>query len=70
MLYNVPNELYGASYRSSVMAAHAWLLRSDKTKLHCTNGLHWLCRENSPTSWSKASCDVFLDKFADLWNGW
>ncbi len=70
MLWNVPNELFAASYSATVRACLAWLKQADSTKLACANDLYWLIRENSDVCWNKADYDAFRAACQDLWDNW
>jgi hypothetical protein len=35
------------------------LITADRDKLVCANYMHWLVRENSPTSWPAAQFNTF-----------
>jgi hypothetical protein len=68
MLWNVPNEYFGASYSATVRACLAWLKQADSTKLASANDLYWLIRENSDVCWNKADYDAFRLACQDLWD--
>jgi hypothetical protein len=68
MLWNVPNELYGASYAATCPACMNWLLKADKEKLVCANRIHWLIRDNLPTCWNRADFDTYLAAVIKQWN--
>lgn len=70
MLWNVPNELYGASYAATCPACMNWLLKAEREKLVCANRLHWLIRDNEVTSWNRADFDTFLGAVIKQWNEW
>jgi hypothetical protein len=70
MLSNVPNELFVASYEDTFIKAYNWLMKTDQTQLTCASGLHWLARDNEPTSWPIANKDEFLAAAAKYWNEW
>lgn len=70
MLWNVPNEYFGANYSATVQTCLAWLKQADSTKLACANDLYWLIRENSDVCWNKADYDAFRAACQDLWDNW
>ena len=71
LLYNLPVDKFGGSYVKSFVNAFNWIQREgDKTKLVCANEQYYLLRDNSPTCWSPADCEVFLERAAELWKDW
>jgi len=70
MLSNVPNELFGASYQDTFIKTYNWLKKADHSKLTTASGLHWLCRDDSPTSWPTANMDPYLAAVEEYWNNW
>jgi hypothetical protein len=70
MLYNVPSDKFTASYADTVVACHDWLVQADRDKLVCANYMHWLARDNEPTSWPSADFSLFLTAVHDLWLNW
>lgn len=71
LLYNVPNEKFTNSYQDCFVNAMNWIqTEADKSKLVCANEQYYLLWENSPTSWAKADCEIFLNAAINLWNGW
>jgi hypothetical protein len=66
----VPNEKFGSSYADTFIACFNWAVEADKSKLVCANGLEWLVRDGSHTSWPTADCSTFLDATRRQWNEW
>jgi hypothetical protein len=69
-LYNVPDANFGGSYNDTFVNCFNWLNKADKSALVCANGLQWLIRDNTPTSWPSQNCQAFLNAARDLWNQW
>jgi hypothetical protein len=59
MLYNVPNEKFKGTYSNMWVECFNWTVMADRTELTCANGLHWLVRDGTPTSWSVANFAAF-----------
>lgn len=71
LLYNVPSELFGTNYTSSVANAIDWYRNeADKTKLVCANEQYFLLRDGFHTCWSQTNCDAFINAAVELWQGW
>jgi hypothetical protein len=70
MLWNVPKELFDASYSATVQACMAWLKKADSTKLVCANELYYLIRDNSDVCWNEADFVTFRAAVQDLWDNW
>jgi hypothetical protein len=69
MLYNVPKEKFSADFSSMFLATHTYIVRADRSKFFCANGIHSLLG-NSHVSWSSANCDTYLNALSQLWNDW
>lgn len=69
MLWNIPNNLFGSSYKDTVIACfnHIYAMQ-DKTQLTCANAFHWLLRDGFPTSWSPTDHSTFMEAFKQFWN--
>ncbi len=71
LLYNVPSNLLGTNYRSSVSNAIDWCRsEADKIQLVCANRQYYLLRNGSHTCWTQANCDEYINAAAELWHGW
>ena len=70
MLYNVPNEYFGASYSATAQACLAWLKQADSTTLVCANRLYYLLRDDSDVCWNQTDYDAFRAACQDLWDNW
>lgn len=70
MLWNVPNELFDASYSATTRACMAWLKAADHKTLACANDLFWLIRDGWDVCWNKADYDAFRAASQDLWDNW
>jgi hypothetical protein len=67
MLYNVPNDKFTGSYQNMWVECFNWIVTADKSKLTTASGLHWLVRDNSPTSWSVANFSAFTAALKKYW---
>jgi len=67
MLYNVPTENFGKSYQDTFVNCFNWILQADSTKLVCANYMHWLVRDNEPTSWPVANFNTYLAAAKKHW---
>ncbi len=70
MLWNVPANLFGASYGDLFVNAFNWVLKADKTKLACANDLFWLVRDNSQACWPTVNFDAYLAAARKYWDDW
>lgn len=68
MLSNVPDNLFGLTYRGTVAAAIAWLAQADPSELLCANGIHYLVREGHSVCWSPPSFRAYLAATAHYWD--
>lgn len=68
MLWNAPTELFTPSYADSFINTFNWFVNTEKTNLLCANGIHWLVRDNYPTSWHSRSVDAYLAATTRFWN--
>jgi hypothetical protein len=59
MLYNVPNEYYAGTYQQTWSNCFNYIFGAERDKLVCANNMHWLLRDNSPTSWPVANFNTF-----------
>lgn len=67
MLYNVPNPQFSGTYQQTWINCYNWLAATDQTKLTTASGMHWLVRDNSPTSWSVEDFKTFLRSLKTYW---
>jgi hypothetical protein len=70
LLYNVPNERFGTTYRDSFVGAFNWLADADAESLTCANEIHPLVRDDSNTSWPKEKYERFMTPVQQLWQNW
>lgn len=70
LLYNVPNEKFGGSYRDSFLNCINWIWDADRSDFVCANGQYYLLRNDPHVTWSSAKCDEFLKAAVDLWEQW
>ncbi len=70
LLYNVPNNCFGSSYRETFVACFNWIDTSEKDKLLCANERRWLLRDGRADSWRRGDCTEFLAGVKDLWVNW
>lgn len=69
LLYNVPNEKFGTSYRQTFTEAIKWIQKADRTKFVCANEQYYLIGPSN-VQWPVANCDLFLEAVVSLWNDW
>lgn len=67
MLYNVPDDKFGGTYGNTWVDCFNWVVTADRSKLVCANGLHWLVRDGSPTSWPVANFNTFTAAAKQFW---
>lgn len=70
LLWNVPKDKFGTSYGDTWVNTFNWILRADKARLVCANGLYWLIRDNSNVCWSTASFDTYIAAAHQYWIDW
>jgi hypothetical protein len=71
LLYNVPTNLFGASYGTCFVNAFRWLRTlADRNKLVCANEQYYLLRENAQECGPPADADAFVDAAVKLWEHW
>jgi len=70
LLYNVPNDNFGTSYKDSMVSAINWLNQADRSKFICANGQYKLLDGNTDVTWNTKNCDAFLNGLVGLWKGW
>lgn len=69
MLYNVPNDKFVDTYQSTWINCFNYIVTADRDKLVTANFMHWLVRDNQPTSWSAASFNAFTAALKEYWEG-
>jgi hypothetical protein len=67
MFYNVPDEKFIGTYSSMWVECFNWIVTGDNTKLTCANGLQWLVRDSTPTSWPVANFGAFTAAAKRFW---
>jgi len=69
LLSNVPDEMYGATFRDTYFNVVKWLAEHDVSGFTCQNGRIALFGP-TPEQWSTASASALIDRLAWLWNAW
>jgi hypothetical protein len=67
MLYNVPNDKFDGTYQQTWINCFNHIVTTDREKLACANYMHWLVRDNSPTSWPVANFNTFTAALKQYW---
>jgi hypothetical protein len=67
MLFNVPNDKFVGSYGDMWIACFNWVVTAERDKLVCANRLHWLVRDDAPTSWPMANFSTFTAAAKKFW---
>jgi hypothetical protein len=67
MLYNVPNEKFGSTYQHTWVNCFNHVVTAGRDQLVCANYMHWLVRDNSPTSWPIANFNAFTKALKLYW---
>jgi hypothetical protein len=67
MLYNVPDDKFGGTHADTWVKCFNWIITADRDNLLCGNRLHWLVRDNSPTSWPIANFNMFTAAAKKYW---
>jgi hypothetical protein len=70
ILYNIPNDKFGITFEDTVVNCFNWIVNADHSQLICANGLQWLVRDGSPTSWPTGNYNLFLNKIREFWTQW
>jgi hypothetical protein len=70
MLYNVPNQTFGASYEDTVVKSINWLKHCDDSTLVCANEQYMLLHDYSPATWRAAHFKKYLAAVTNFWNDW
>ena len=67
MLYNVPDHKFGGSYQATWIDCFNHIVSAKRDDLVCANYMHWLVRDNSPTSWPVANFNTFMAALKKNW---
>lgn len=67
MLYNVPDDKFGGTYQGTWIECFNHIVTAKRDELVCANWMHWLVRDNSPTSWSVANFNSFMAALGKFW---
>jgi hypothetical protein len=67
MLYNVPSDSFGGTYRQTWINCFNHIVTAKRDDLVCANYMHWLVRDNSPTSWPVANFNTFTSSLKKYW---
>jgi hypothetical protein len=67
MLYNVPDDKFGGSYQDTWVKCFNHVVTAPREKLVCASYMHWLVRDNSPTSWSVSNFNTFTAALKKYW---
>lgn len=67
MLCNVPSGKFVGSYSDMWVECFNWAVTADRAKLTCANGLHWLVRDETPTSWPVCNFHAFTAAAKKFW---
>lgn len=70
LLYNVPNDNFGTNFQDSFIKTINWIMESDRSKFVCANEQYYLLRPDSPVTWRKEKCEMFLSAAIELWEQW
>lgn len=67
MLYNVPHDKFGGTYQQTWISCFNHIVTAKRDDLVCANYMHWLVRDNSPTSWPVANFNTFTAAAKRYW---
>jgi hypothetical protein len=67
VLYNAPDGSFGGSYQETWINCFNYIVTAERDKLACANFMHWLVRDNSPTSWSVSNFLAFTAALKKYW---
>jgi len=70
LLYNVPNDLFGRTYKDSFVAIFNWINNADRSTFKCANEQYKLLDVEAHVTWSSTNLNRFLDGLRTLWNDW
>jgi hypothetical protein len=68
LLWNVPLDRFGGTEKQNFLDTLTWLLKADRSKFVCANGLYSLLHPTALVTWRAEKCDKFLGKALDYWN--
>lgn len=67
MLYNIPDKVFVGTYQQVWINCFNYIVTAKQDDLICANSMHWLVRDNSPTSWPVANFKTFMNALSDFW---
>jgi hypothetical protein len=67
LLWNMPYSQYQYTHRGTIDAFANWLAALDTSNFTCANGIHYLVRQNLPTSWKSDDCVAFRRALLNYW---
>lgn len=67
MLDNVRDHTFGGSYQATWIDYFNYILTADRNNLVRANQMHWLVRDNEPTSWPVANFNTFTAALKKYW---
>jgi hypothetical protein len=67
MLRNVPNDKFVVTYQQTWINCFNYIVTADRDKLVTANNMHWLVRNNAPTSWPVANFNTFTAALKKYW---
>jgi hypothetical protein len=67
MLYNVLDDKFGGSYQQTWINCFNYVVTAKRDELVCASYMHWLVRDNSPTSWPVANFNTFTAELKKYW---
>jgi hypothetical protein len=69
LLYNVERAQFGGTQQQNFCDTLNWLVKADRSKFVCANGIYYLCHPTSPVTWRAEKCSEFLSAAVNYWNG-
>lgn len=70
VLSNVPDTNFVARHDATLLNCLRWLYNCDRSTLNCAHGMSRLIGDNSPTAWSLANCNAFINGLVSYWDNW
>jgi hypothetical protein len=70
ILWNVPNDNFGTSYRETIRNCLVWLNTANKSMLMCANRQYKLLDPNLPITWRTDKYNKFINATIKFWNDW
>jgi len=67
LLFNVPNQCFGSSYRATFINVVNWLSEADMTSFVCQNGIQWLFEQDQ---WTIQKANTFIGALVQMWEQW